>query len=96
MARYRTLAEWEGLTGDDALTEPERLLIECCQKGEPCSLGDGTRPEGPDPARTIRADLLRYLILGGCAECKLDEAGMRLAGAYIPDPFTLDFATAKG
>ncbi|MGB5837059.1 MAG: hypothetical protein WBH14_08390, partial [Albidovulum sp.] len=96
MAKYRTLAEWEGLTGDDALTDPEHELINHCRAGTRCILGDGTRPDGPDPARTIRAGLLRYLILGGCDACKPDEAGVQLEGAYIPDPLTLDFATAKG
>jgi hypothetical protein len=46
MARYRTLAEWQGLTGDDALTAPERDLIACCQKGKLCQLGDGFHASG--------------------------------------------------
>lgn len=77
-------------------TAPERQLIDACKAGEPCILGDGTRPEGPDPARTIRAGILRYLILGGCDACPVHEHGVQLLGAYIPDALTLDFARAKG
>ncbi|MDI3336461.1 hypothetical protein QKW60_08595 [Defluviimonas aestuarii] len=96
MARLRTLAEWEALTGKDKLTDPEKELIECCREGRECKLGDGTRPEGPDPDRNIRADLLRYLILGGCDECMLDEVGVQLIGAYVPDHLILDFGSAVG
>ena len=81
MARLRTLAEWEALEGDEALTEPERHLIDSCRDGVACILDDGTRPEGPDPARTIRAGLLRYLILGGCDGCRVAEKGVQLRGA---------------
>lgn len=54
----------------DSLTPAEIGLIDACKQGAPCVLGDGRRPEAEctDPKRTIRADLLRYLILGGCKE----------------------------
>ncbi|WP_127105493.1 hypothetical protein [Pararhodobacter zhoushanensis] len=81
---------------DPPLTAPERQLIEACKAGVECVLGDGTRPEGADPARTIRADLLRYLILGGCADCLVHEWGVLLAGAWISGELDLSFATAKG
>ncbi|MCC5987238.1 MAG: hypothetical protein JJT95_06110 [Pararhodobacter sp.] len=77
-------------------TEPERKLIAACKAGEPCVLGDGKRPEGPDPKRTIRAELLRYLILGGCDSCRVHEHGVRLAGAYVTGALDLSFATARG
>lgn len=81
---------------DPPLTAPERQLIEACKAGVECVLGDGTRPEGADPARTIRADLLRYLILGGCDECRVHEWGVQLMGAWISGALDLSFATAKG
>ncbi len=96
MARLRTLAEWEALKGEVALTEPERYLIECCREGRPCRLGDGSRPEGPHPDRNIRAELLRYLILGGCEKCKLDEWGVRLMGAFVKGRLDVSFARATG
>lgn len=96
MARYRTLKEWKALKGDEALTDPELHLIDCCRRGEPCILGDGKRPEGPDPDRTIRAELLRYLILGGSDDCRVDEIGVMLSGAYVRDRLDLRFTAAAG
>ena len=54
-------------TGFEPLGAAEGALVQACVAGKPCELGDGSRPEGPDPARDIRADLLRFLILGGGA-----------------------------
>jgi len=65
MAHPRTLTDWQALTGDQALSKAERQLIECCREGAPCKLGDGMLPKRKSKARTIRADLLRWLILGG-------------------------------
>lgn len=64
MAHIRTWAELK----KRELTLAEEQLIEACQKGECCVLGDGSLPpEGePYPQRHIHADVLRYLILGGC------------------------------
>jgi hypothetical protein len=45
-------------------------------------LGDGLRPEQEDPARTVRATLLRFLILGN-SEYHLHEKGLRLSGAWV-------------
>ena len=40
-------------------------------------------PDGPSDARTVRADLLRYLITWGCAECPTQDFGVDLTGAYV-------------
>ncbi len=92
----RTYADIERLEGEDALSQAEKLLIENCKRGEPTALGDGGRPEGPSPERTIRADLLRYLILGGCEQCRLHEKGVQLSGAWVEGQLDLSFAQAKG
>ncbi len=55
MPRFSTVAEFLALSGDEAPTTAERALIEACREGEPCTLGDGTLPDGPSDARTIRA-----------------------------------------
>ncbi len=91
----RTYADIEKLEGDDALSEAERLLIENCRMGEPTVLGDGSVPEGPRSQRTIRAGLLRYLLLGGCSRCQVHERGVVLVGAWIKDNVDLEFAQAK-
>jgi hypothetical protein len=41
-------------------------------------IGNGLCPEGNDPARTVRAGLLRLLILGGGDDLRLHEKGLRL------------------
>ncbi|MBI1418994.1 MAG: hypothetical protein GC146_17430 [Limimaricola sp.] len=90
MSRIRTLSD------AGPLSAAEQQLVDACKAGETCTLGDGTRPEGPDPARTIRADLLRFLILGGDDACRVDEYGVALRGAFIEGPLDLSFATARG
>lgn len=92
----RTYADIEKLEGEDKLSAGEKLLVENCKLGELTTLGDGPRPERPSPARTIRADLLRYLILGGCDGCRVHERGVQLRGAWIKGELDLSFAQAKG
>ena len=87
-------------TYDDVLalepTTPELQLIEACKAGVSCTLGDGRCPDGPSPERTIRADILRYLILGGCTDCLVDGSGVWLVGGYISGEIDMSFETAKG
>lgn len=78
------------------LTSAEKQLIECCQSGEWCILGDGVRPTAPSDARTIHADLLRYLITGGGDGCVVHDLGVQLEGAYVPEMLDLGYAQAKG
>lgn len=98
MAHIRTKAELDALD----LTEAEVQLIEACQKGETCILGDGELPEeiknadNPDPARHIRADVLRYQILGGCDDYQVDEIGVWVKGAHITGTLDLGFCAARG
>ncbi len=96
MARIRDITAFLAQTGDDAPTPAERQLVAACQVGEVCWLGDGERPTEADPARTIRADLLRTLILGGDTGCVVDTNGVRLWGAWITGPLDLSFARANG
>ncbi|MBN8290685.1 hypothetical protein JI664_01790 [Rhodobacter sp. NTK016B] len=77
-------------------TEPERALIDACKAGSGCWLGDGTLPDRPDPDRTIRAEVLRYLILGGCDACRVHEQGVRMLGAYVSGKLDLSYAKANG
>ncbi|MFN4205268.1 MAG: hypothetical protein ACK4HG_02660 [Agrobacterium albertimagni] len=92
----RTYADIEKLEGEDALSEAERLLIENCRIGEPTVLGDGSLPKGPSSERTIRAGLLRYLILGGCHGFKPHERGVVISGAWIYGILDLSFVSANG
>ncbi|MEO0380928.1 MAG: hypothetical protein AAF252_11710 [Pseudomonadota bacterium] len=92
MAILRTYAE----VLEQEPNAAETKLVEKCKAGEQCILGDGTCPTAPDPTRTIRADILRYLLLGGCADCVVDGRGVWLIGGYIGGTLDLNYATVKG
>ena len=93
------IRNWAGIEAlKPGLSPAEQQLIDACKRGEPCKLGDGELPpEGePAPEREIRAKILRYLILGGCEDCKVEGWGVNLAGACITGVLDLSFQTAKG
>ena len=76
-------------------TKAERQLIRACQAGETCSLSD-TRPTEATDANTVRAELIRFLILGATPDCGLHESGVILAGAWITGQLDLRFAKGRG
>lgn len=78
------------------LNGAERKLVAACKAGDVCVLGDGTRPEGPDPEREVRAEVLRYLILGGSEDCRVHETGVQLVGAWVSGVLDLSFGRARG
>ncbi len=94
MAHIRTFEELEALPP----TKAEWQLINAAKAGEFCTLGDGSLPESDtsNPAREIRAEVLRYLILGGCGDFFVDEAGVRLKGATIKGSLNLNFTSTSG
>ncbi|WP_145958064.1 hypothetical protein [Phaeobacter piscinae] len=62
------------------------------EAGDVCVLGNDDLPPEPeqpgdwsDPPsdRCIRADVLRFFLLGGCSDASVTEVGIRLAGAFI-------------
>ena len=95
MARIRNWADIEALRAKGALSAAEEQLIACCKAGKRCSLG-GDRPKKLTEENTIRAELLRYLILGGSEGCSVDERGVDLKGAWITSELDLSFSTAFG
>ena len=78
------------------LTQAEKRLLARCRRGEALILNGGERPDHPGLETEIRASLLRYLILGGCKDCRVHEWGVQLVGAYIFGPLDLSFAEARG
>jgi hypothetical protein len=46
-------------------------------------LGDGSRPQPGDASRAVRAEFLRFLILGGDDDYRPHEKGVRVTGAWI-------------
>jgi hypothetical protein len=77
----------------DKLTKAEHRLIDAAREGQPLILGE-TVPTAPDPSVLIRAPLLRYLILGGCDDCRTQAVGVQVSGAWINDILDLAFTKA--
>ena len=96
MRNIRTYADIKAARAAGELTSAEEQLIECCKEGWFCELGDGTLPTASSDDRTIGADLLRYLILGGCKKYQVHNSGMRLCGAYVRHSLDLHYAKTSG
>ena len=54
------------------------------------------RPTGKQPNNTIRASLLRFLILGGDSDHPLHEGGVQLVGAWIEGELDLSVSQGAG
>ena len=76
------IAVVSSLAGFQPLSAAEAKVVAHLSLGDFDRLGDGLRPEREDPARTVRAELLRFLILGN-SEHRLHEKGLRLSGAWV-------------
>lgn len=72
------------------LLSAEEEVVAKLLSGDFDRLGDGSRPESPDPARVIRASFLRFLMLGGEEGCRPHEKGIRISGAWITDVLDLE------
>ncbi|MEP2027498.1 MAG: hypothetical protein ABJI96_02175 [Paracoccaceae bacterium] len=84
---------------DDKLGGPlpaEVKLMAACEAGEPCVLGDGSLPVEGNATREVRADVLRYLIVGGCENFPVADWGVQVIGAYVSGNLDLSFAKANG
>ncbi|MBU2981346.1 hypothetical protein KO498_05915 [Lentibacter algarum] len=92
----RTWADFETARKAGEVTPAEQELVAACKEGRECVLGDGARPNEAGIEHDIGADLLRYLITGGCKDCDLHDWGVQLKGAYVSAPLDLSFATTVG
>ena len=82
------LAHGRWLGDLEPLSAAEKALVAACAKGEPWwpeGWDFETRPDAPTPANTIRADLIRFLLLGGDANHPVHEEGVMARGAWISD-----------
>lgn len=92
----RNYADIQKLGAEGGLSDAEKMLVENSKNGTLTVLGDGSRPSGSNGARSIRAGLLRYLMLGGCTDFQVHEHGVRLAGAWVTGPLDLRYLETKG
>jgi hypothetical protein len=82
------LAHGRWLGDFEPLSDAERNFVACCARGEPCGL-ESSRPEVSTPTNTIRAGLIRFLVLGGDDAHPVHEKGVELKGAWITDSLDL-------
>jgi hypothetical protein len=72
-----------GLARFGVLGPAELTLLEGIGTGAFDRLGSGGLPETGDEARRVRADLIRFLLLGDPDAPRMHEKGLRLGGAWI-------------
>ncbi|MEZ5752300.1 MAG: hypothetical protein R3D60_10150 [Paracoccaceae bacterium] len=77
------------------LTKAEEKLEKAYAAGRPCVLSV-RRPEAAEPDCAIRAEFLRFLILGYCNEGQVPKQGVRLSGAFIEGVLDISFSTVQG
>lgn len=65
------------------LSTAETKIVANLRSGDFDRLGDGLRPDWDDPARTVRAELLRFLILGSDHGFPMHEKGLSVSGARV-------------
>ncbi|WP_300031917.1 hypothetical protein [uncultured Roseobacter sp.] len=95
MALIRTDADLDALR---PLTPGEVQLLAASRAGETCRLGDGALPSASAPRREqfVRADVLRYLILGGCPVNPVATMGIDLHGAFVSGTLNLAAVETHG
>lgn len=90
MQRFTSWAQIE-----PTATPAELALKEAVVTGGSCYLGKGELPDtpgdwtNPDPTRHIRADVLRFFLLGGCNDSPATEVGVGLEGALVTGMLSL-------
>ncbi|MDP3961428.1 MAG: hypothetical protein Q8Q26_15445 [Pseudorhodobacter sp.] len=87
VATYRS--DFAAVMAGAAATTAETALLAACQTGEFADAGDGLPPDTTDPARRVRAGLIRFLLLGGDADHRPHPKGVQLKGAWLDG--VLDF-----
>jgi hypothetical protein len=83
IAVVRSLADFQ------PLHTAEARVVAGLGSGDFNRIGNGC-PEGSDPARTVRAKLLRFLILGDGDDFRSHEKGLRLSGAEVTGTLDLE------
>lgn len=84
MGEFRTK---QGVLG----ANPSAIELELLEKAEAGELLDlGELPAVGDTSRTIRAGIIRYLLMGGCEDLRCHEKGVQVRGALIPDKLDIE------
>jgi hypothetical protein len=83
--RPKGLAHARWLGDFPKLSAAEKRLVECCARGEAWEPEgwDGKRPETATAVNTIRAELIRFLALGGDEAHPVHEEGVMVGGGWV-------------
>lgn len=79
-----------GLARFGTLSPAEIALLDGLGNGSLDLLGPGGLPDVEDDTRRVRAELIRYLLLGGPDAPRMHEKGLRLAGAWVVGALDLE------
>ena len=77
------IAVLSGVDDFHPLNTAETKIVANLRSGDFDRLGDGSRPDRDDTARTVRAELLRFLILGSNDSFRMHEKGLSVSGARV-------------
>lgn len=96
-ARPKGLAHGRWLGDFPKLSAAEKRLVECCWRGEVWEPEgwNGERPEAATAANTIRAELIRFLALGGDELHPIHESGVMMRCAWIAGVLDLHQSCAE-
>ncbi|WP_246737731.1 hypothetical protein [Nordella sp. HKS 07] len=72
------------------LSPAEERIIAELGHGDFDRLGDGLVPAEPDPTRYVRAELLRFILVGGDEASRPHEKGIRVSGGWIGGTLDLE------
>jgi len=78
----------------DPLTPAEALLVKHCYLGTAAVIAS-SRPVKASPKNSVRAEFLRFLLLGGDELTPVHERGVQLQGAFIRGDFNLEATTVS-
>jgi hypothetical protein len=78
------------LNGFGELTASEKGLLANLDSGSYHQCGNGGLPAKGDTARLIRANLLRFILLGAQDAPRLHEKGLRVSGAWVVGTLDLE------
>jgi hypothetical protein len=72
------------------LSRAEEALVAGLDSGTFDRVGDGGLPEEGDETRRVRAELVRFLLLGGPEAPRLHETGLRIGGGWVTGRLDLE------
>lgn len=78
----------DDIIGDLPLNDAETHLVEMCAVGEVAIFGD--KPTAGTEQNTIRATLIRHILLGGCDDAPVHAKGVQIQGAWITGVLDLE------